>query len=89
MPNMIQIGRGGSINPERVLVVASATSAPIKRLLKKVNPGHVLNLTYGYPRRSVLVFDNGFLAITSHTVDDMTLAVRFGREVPGDDELPF
>jgi regulator of extracellular matrix RemA (YlzA/DUF370 family) len=74
-PSMIAIGEGGSINPAEVVLVASMTSAPVKRLVRQTDPQKIVNLTYGYPRRSLIVFANGFIAITHLPVDALTAAV--------------
>jgi len=84
MPHMLILGRGGSINAERVLAVASLESAPVKKLLRDADDHHVLNLTYGYPRRSLVVFDGGLLAVTSRTVEELTRAVHMGKELDHD-----
>ena len=82
MPNMIMMGEGGSINPERVIMIAALSSAPIKRLLKHTDKQHIINLTYGYPQRSVAIFDNGFIAITRYSVTALSQAIITGKEVP-------
>ncbi len=89
MPTIIMIGEGGSINPERVLMIASMKSAPVKRLLKYADPDKVINMTYGYPQRSLIIFDTGFMAITHHEIYTLSQAVRRGKEVDYDDTLPF
>ena len=71
MSKPIMLGHGGAINPEQVLAIGRAGSAPIKRLLKEAGQGKVLNLTYGYPRQSVILLNNGYLAIVSLTVEDI------------------
>jgi len=86
--NMISMGEGGSINPARVVLVASLRSAPIKRLVKETEPGRLINLTYGYPQRSVIVFENGFVAITKYEADELAKAIWRGKEVE-DHGLPF
>lgn len=89
MPNMITLGEGGSINPERVILVASMASAPVKRFVKHTDPANLVNLTYGYPRRSVVVFDTGVVAITSYEPERLALAVRYGKEIDPDEKIPF
>lgn len=74
MTKMILLGAGGSINPDQVLMIASLRSAPIKRLLKLAPPEKVINLTYGYPRRSLVIFENGMLVISRVDVDELTEA---------------
>ena len=66
---MIFLGRGGIINAERVVMVAAARSEPVKRLLASTPEERILNLTYGYPRESVILFENGYLAVISQTVE--------------------
>lgn len=89
MNYMISMGKGGSINSDRVVMVASMLSAPVKRFVKNLEPGKVVNLTYGYPQRSVLIFDNGMVAITRYDVKDLDFAVRTKTEVDSDDDIPF
>lgn len=79
MPRMIILGRGGAIDADRVVAVAPFKSKPIKRLLNAVGPARVINLTYGYPRQSVVVLDNGYLAVTSRTMDELVHAFHSGK----------
>jgi regulator of extracellular matrix RemA (YlzA/DUF370 family) len=74
MTKMILLGAGGSINPDQVLMIASLKSAPIKRLLRLASPEKVINMTYGYPQRSLLIFENGMLVISRVDVDELTEA---------------
>lgn len=78
MPRMIILGRGGSVDADRVVAIASFKSKPIKRLLDAAGSGKVLNLTYGYPRQSVILLDNGFIVVTSRTVDELVRAFHDG-----------
>lgn len=71
MARWIMVGPGGAIDAAHVVAVVSAHSEPVKRLLQMIPKERVLNMTYGYPRRSVLMFDNGCLAIVSMPVDEM------------------
>lgn len=71
MTKLIQLGRGGAIAPERVVAVARASSAPIKRLLEAAGPSRILSLTYGEPRQSVLLLDNGYLIVVSLTIEEL------------------
>lgn len=89
MPNIILMGAGGSINPDRVLMIASLKSAPIKRLLKYVDPDKIINMTYGYPQRSLIIVDNGMIVITRYEVEELSMAIRSGKEVEYDESLPF
>lgn len=78
MPRMIILGRGGVIDAQRVVAIGSARSAPVKRLLKSIAAEKVLDLTYGYPRESVILLDNGYLAIVSRTVGELARALDDG-----------
>lgn len=89
MASMILLGEGGSLSPKHIIAVASAHSAPIKRMLKMLPAHQILDLTYGYPRNTVVILDNGMLAITSYTIDQMTLAVQYERQVNEDEAIPF
>lgn len=88
MPDMLILGRGGSINRERVVLIASLSSAPIQKLLRDIDPDRVVNMTYGYPRRSIIVFDNGMIAIASRTIEELTRAVHMREELE-DDTAPW
>lgn len=81
MPRMLFLGRGGSVNINRIVAIAPFKSKPVKRLLDAAGPGKVLNLTYGYPRQSVILLDNGFIVITSQLVEELvdTLQREEGR----------
>lgn len=65
MSNLIAVGRGGAVDADRIVAVARISSAPIKRLLKAAGQARVIDLTYGEPSQTVLVLDNGCLAVVS------------------------
>jgi regulator of extracellular matrix RemA (YlzA/DUF370 family) len=89
MPNILILGRGGSINADRVIAIAPAKSAPILRMMEATDASHVLNMTYGYPRRSVIVLDNGFLVISSRTPGELARAVGSCEELTDEDQAPW
>ncbi len=70
-PGYLDLGRGGLITLDRIVAVARANSAPVKRLLEAAGPARVLNLTYGEPRQSVIVLDNGYLAVVTPTPETL------------------
>lgn len=76
MPRMLRLGQGGGVDMDRVAAVAPFRSKPIKRLLDTAEAGQVMNLTYGYPRHSVILLDNGYLIITSLTLDELIQALE-------------
>ena len=63
-----------------MLAVASMKSAPVKSLLQATDAAQVLNLTYGYPRRSLVVLAGGWLVISSRSVEELTRALHQGEE---------
>jgi regulator of extracellular matrix RemA (YlzA/DUF370 family) len=65
MVHWIAVGQGGVIDTRRIVAVANARSAPVKRWLENTAPARIINLTYGYPRRSVILLDNDYLLIVS------------------------
>lgn len=80
MPRMIILGRGGAVDAHRVVAVAPFKSKPIKRLLDAAGTGKVLNLTYGYPRESVILLDNGFLIISSRMLGELVRVFHDGNQ---------
>jgi len=81
---MLILGRGGSINQDRVVAIAPITSAPVQKLLQAAGEDRILNMTYGYTRQSVIMFENGMIAVTSRTVEELTKAIHMGEELDHD-----
>jgi len=61
----IDLGKGGALVIERIVAVARSDSAPIRRLVEAVGRTHVIDLTFGRPRRAVAVLDSGHLVLVS------------------------
>lgn len=80
MSQLINLGPGGALDLARVVAVGRAKSAPVKRMLEAAGPRYVLNLTYGYPRQSVVLLDNGCLAVLSLTVEELLGRLEADRE---------
>jgi regulator of extracellular matrix RemA (YlzA/DUF370 family) len=89
MSKILILGRGGSIHTERVVAVAHAKSAPILRLVKATHPSRVLNLTYGYPRRAVIILDGGYVVLSSRTPDELAKALGWGEELSDEPQTPW
>jgi regulator of extracellular matrix RemA (YlzA/DUF370 family) len=83
--NILILGRAGSINTQRVLAVANAQSAPILRMIDATDDAHVINMTYGNTRRSVIVLDGGYLVLSHRTVDALAKAMGLAEEISGED----
>jgi regulator of extracellular matrix RemA (YlzA/DUF370 family) len=71
MAKWISVGRGGMIDADRIMLIVPTRSAPIKQLLRDLDNQRVINMTYGDPRQAVVVFDNGYVAVTSLTVNQL------------------
>jgi regulator of extracellular matrix RemA (YlzA/DUF370 family) len=78
MGEWIVVGKGGVVAVDRVLVVAQASSAPIRRLVEAVGRDRVVDLTFGRPRQAVVVLDSGHVVLAS--MDPKALLERL-REV--------
>lgn len=76
MPPMIAIGETALIDAGRIIAVVPRRSAPVIRMLKTFPRERILNLTYGYPRHSVIVFDDGTIAFISLTVETLRDVLR-------------
>jgi regulator of extracellular matrix RemA (YlzA/DUF370 family) len=71
MGRWIVVGKGGVLAADRVVAVARADSAPIKRLVEAVGRDRVVNLTFGQPRRAVVVLDSGHVVVVGLTPADL------------------
>jgi regulator of extracellular matrix RemA (YlzA/DUF370 family) len=77
MGRWIVVGKGGILAVDRVVAVAQAKSALIRRLVEAVGRERVVDLTFGQPRRAVVVLDSGHVVAVSLT--PATLLRRFER----------
>ena len=81
MRNWIVVGKGGMLAVDRVVAVARANSAPIRRLVEAVGRERVVDLTFGQPRQSVVVLDSGHVVAVGLTPE--TLLRRFRKAEAG------
>jgi regulator of extracellular matrix RemA (YlzA/DUF370 family) len=89
MTKLILFGRGGAIAADRVIAVARASSAPVKRLIEAAGPSRVLSLTYGEPRQSVIMLDNGSLVVVSLSVEEVLDRLQYAVEPNGAGYVPI
>lgn len=66
----IDVGQGGAIASARIVAVARADSAPIRRLVAAVGREKLVDLTFGKPRLSVVVLDSGHVVAVSMLPSD-------------------
>ncbi len=76
MNRWIVVGKGGILAMDRVVAVARANSAPIRRLVEAVGRERVVDLTFGQPRRAVVVLDSGHVATVSLTPETLLKRLR-------------
>ena len=76
MSRLISVGKGGVVAADRIVVVAQASSAPIRRMVEAVGRERVVDLTFGQPRRSVLVLDSGHVVAASLTPEELLRALE-------------
>jgi regulator of extracellular matrix RemA (YlzA/DUF370 family) len=84
MGTWVVVGKGGILAADRVVAVARANSAPIRRLVEAVGRERVVDLTFGQPRRAVVVLDSGHVVAVSLTPEALLRRLReagSGREV--------
>jgi regulator of extracellular matrix RemA (YlzA/DUF370 family) len=71
MAQWITVGKGGVLAVGRIVAVAQANSAPIRRLVEAVGRERFVDLTFGQPRRSVAVLDSGHVVAVSLTPETL------------------
>ncbi|HQI83422.1 MAG TPA: DUF370 domain-containing protein [Anaerolineae bacterium] len=59
MESWIDVGKGGYFAADRIIALAKADSAPIRRLIAAVGAGQLVDLTFGRPCRAVAILDSG------------------------------
>jgi regulator of extracellular matrix RemA (YlzA/DUF370 family) len=52
---------------DRIVAIAQAKSAPIRRLAEAVGATHMVDLTFGQSREAVVVLDSGHVVAVSMT----------------------
>lgn len=63
---LLHIGFSGVVAANRILVIASPGSAPIKRLIRTANErGLIINMTHGRKTKSAIVLDSGHVVLAA------------------------
>lgn len=82
---LINIGFGNMVSAERMLVVVSPDSAPIKRLIQESRErGMLIDATYGRRTASVFIMDSDHVVLSAIPAEK--LAARMGIEILGMEE---
>jgi regulator of extracellular matrix RemA (YlzA/DUF370 family) len=82
MGRWLVVGEGGVLAADRIVVIAQARSAPIRRLAEAVGPKQMIDLTFGQSREAVVVLDSGHVAAVSLTPEELVERLQ---EVKDDD----
>jgi len=78
---LLHIGFNGVIAANRILVIASPDSAPIKRLIRTANEqGRILNMTHGRKTKSAIVLDSGHVVLSALQPETISSRLRQQRE---------
>jgi regulator of extracellular matrix RemA (YlzA/DUF370 family) len=72
MKHWIDVGKGGGLVADRIIALAKADSAPIRRLMAAVGAGQLIDLTFGRPCRAVAILDSGHV-VTTHLAPQVLL----------------
>ncbi|MCA9941932.1 MAG: DUF370 domain-containing protein [Ardenticatenaceae bacterium] len=64
-PGWLAIGEAGFLQQSRIVSVAPANTAPLRRLLKATPPELVVVLTGGQRRKTAVFLDSGHLILTA------------------------
>lgn len=76
---LLHVGFNGVVAANRILVIASPGSAPIKRLIRTANEqGLTINMTHGRKTKSVIVMDSGHVVLAA--LQPETIASRLHQQ---------
>ena len=74
--NWLTIENEGMVAAGRIVAIGQVEAAPLRRLVQETPESHVVVLTGGQKRRTVLVLDSGHIVITSLTVAELMDLLR-------------
>ncbi|GAG48146.1 unnamed protein product [marine sediment metagenome] len=76
---LLHIGFSGVVAANRILAVASPSSAPIKRLIRTANErGLIVNMTHGRKTKSAIILDSGHVVLAA--LQPETIASRLHQQ---------
>ena len=61
----------GAVAWGRIVAMGRAEAAPMRRLIQATRPSHIIMLTGGHKRKTVLLLDSGHLVISSLTAAEI------------------
>ncbi len=78
---LLHIGFNGVVAANRILVIASPDSAPIKRLIRTANEqGKILNMAHGRKTKAAIVLDSGHVVLSALQPETIASRLRQQRE---------
>lgn len=81
----ISVGYGNTVAADRIVMIASPESAPVKRLITvSKEQGRVIDVSSGRKTRSVIVTDSEHVILSALQVE--TLAARLGSDMTNEDD---
>lgn len=82
--NLVNIGFGNLINSDRVVVVLSPESAPVKKIIRESKSnGSLIDATHGRKTMSVIITDSDNVVLSY--LDLKQIAIKFSTEVEADE----
>ena len=76
---LLDIGFGNTVNADRIIAIASADAAPIKRMIQDVREkGLLIDASFGRSTKSVIVMDSGNVVLSA--LPPETLSARFAEK---------
>jgi regulator of extracellular matrix RemA (YlzA/DUF370 family) len=78
---LLHIGFNGVVSADRILVIASPDSAPLKRLIRTAGEqGLIINMTHGRKTKSAIVLDSGHIVLAALQPETLASRLRQPRE---------
>ncbi|MCL2077482.1 MAG: DUF370 domain-containing protein [Oscillospiraceae bacterium] len=68
--NLLNIGYGNAINPNRVIAAVSADSAPAKRMVNAAREkNNVVDASCGKKTKTVFIMDSGHIILSAKSIE--------------------
>lgn len=84
-PKLLNIGFGNSVVAERIVVILTPTSSPMKRLREEAREGNrLIDTTQGRKTRSIIVTDSNHVILSA--IQAETVAHRYNSDGNGKED---
>jgi regulator of extracellular matrix RemA (YlzA/DUF370 family) len=84
---LLNIGFGNSVIADRVVVILTPTSSPMKRLREEAKDGkRLIDTTQGRKTRSIIVTDSNHVILSA--IQAETIALRYSSDGTGKEDEP-